>query len=158
MTIYLDMDGVLADFDAGARNVLGTDNSYKWEFIHGSKAFWTKLDAHRDFFGSLPKMQDADHLFAAVSHLAPKVLTALPKKDAPKVENAKRNWIARYYGRQVEVITCLTEDKPGYCKPGDILVDDRAVNRDAWNAKGGIFLLHSSAAGTIAALRALSVI
>lgn len=157
-TLYVDLDGVFADFDTGARKVLNTDNSYKWEFVHGAKAFWQKLDAHPDFFGSLPLMPGAGDMWEAIEHLNPVVLTALPKKDADKVDRSKRKWVSSKLHYKTKVITCETTDKPKYCQPGDILVDDRAINRDAWIAAGGTFLLHTSPTGTLNALQALGII
>src|SRR5690606_19023657 len=110
--IYLDMDGVLADFDAAARKALGTDNSYKWEWIHGTKAFWATLYANPNFFADLPPMPDALRLFERVEHLRPIVLTALPKTGAVEVDRQKREWVARYLGADVQVITCQTHEKP----------------------------------------------
>lgn len=158
MTIFLDMDGVLADFDAGACEALGTDNSYKWEWIHGAKAFWAKLNENPNFFGDLPPMPDALHLFGAVRHLNPVVLTALPKADADDVDEQKRSWIARYFGDGIQVITCLTSEKPDFCAPGDILVDDRSVNKLKWEERGGRYITHTSAKSTIQELREWGVI
>lgn len=156
--IYLDMDGVLADFDAAACAALGTDNSYKWEWIHGTKAFWDTLYANDNFFGDLPPMPDALRLFERVEHLRPIVLTALPKTGAVEVDRQKREWVARYLGGDVAVITCQTHEKPDYCLRGDVLVDDRSVNRDKWQGRGGHFVLHTSAAESLGVLESLGVI
>lgn len=153
-TIYLDMDGVLADFDAGARIILETDNTYRWEFIHGQVAFWSKLNSHANFFGALPMMPDAHKLVEAVERggFTPVVLTALPRKNAFDVKTQKERWIEKHFG--LKVITCMTDDKPDFCEPQDVLVDDRAINRDGWEKKGGTFVLHTSAERSIFALKA----
>lgn len=154
--IYLDMDGVLADFDAGARTILDTDNTYKWEFVHGANEFWRRLNAYSNFFGALPLMPGARDLVQAIvtAGRAPVILTALPKKDDVDVASQKKQWIARHFG-PFEVITCMTDEKPRYCDRGDVLVDDRAVNRHAWEAKGGTFILHTSAEISIMKLSGL---
>ena len=158
MTIFLDMDGVLADFDAGANAALGTDNSYKWEWIYGTEAFWSKLFANPNFFGDLPPMPDAMLLFGNVRHKNPMVLTALPKSGASEVDRQKRDWVAKYLGSEIEVITCLTSEKPNYCRPSDILVDDRVVNRPEWEARGGRYVHHVSAADSVAQLQKMGAI
>jgi len=158
MQLFLDMDGVLADFDAGACAALETTNSYKWEWIHGSEAFWGRLNANPNFFADLPPMADALHLFGNVRHLNPMILTALPKKDATDVAGQKRSWIAKYLGDNVPVITCLTSEKPDYCVPGDILIDDRSVNQSAWTESGGRFVLHTDAKSSLERLRWWGVI
>ncbi|MER9252475.1 hypothetical protein NKI59_11780 [Mesorhizobium sp. M0598] len=157
-TIYLDLDGVLADFDQRAGRILGTDNIYKWEFIHGAKAFWDKLNQHKKFFEYMEPKEDAYVLWDAVASTKPVILTALPKKDATDVDEQKRLWCAKHLDPDVKVITCETSDKPLYCKPGDILVDDRAVNRAAWLKAGGTYILHTEAKLTVAVLRALGAI
>lgn len=156
--LYLDMDGVLADFDAAACKALGTDNSYKWEWIHGSAAFWATLNTNPNFFGDLPPMDDALILFERVERLRPVILTALPKTGASEVDRQKRDWVAKYLGDDVPVITCLTHEKPDYCLRGDVLVDDRSVNRAKWQGRGGHFVLHTSAADSIHAMQDLGVI
>ena len=63
--LFLDADGVLADFDRGARRLLGMRPK---EFIakHGRGAFWKRLATAPNFYGSLPEMPDAHLLFDAV--------------------------------------------------------------------------------------------
>lgn len=157
-TLYLNLDGVLADFDRSAGQILKTDNIYKFEFVHGPDEFWRRINAVPRFFQQLQQMPDAGVLWASVRHLSPHILTALPKTDPDRVDRQKRAWVSVNFGSGVQVTTCPTKDKPRYCSPGDILVDDRAVNREAWKAQGGTFLLHTSARDTVAALKALGVI
>ncbi|MGY3589333.1 5' nucleotidase, NT5C type [Bradyrhizobium sp. USDA 4350] len=159
MKIYVDLDGVLADFDKAAEVILGTDNIYKYEFVWGADKFWEKLNAKPYFFRDLPKKHDADRLWDAISHLKPVILTALPRENGERVAEQKNQWVRNFVkGRPQDVITCATKDKPNYCKPGDILIDDRAVNRDAWIGQGGMYLIHTDAGRTVAALKALGII
>lgn len=157
MTIYVDLDGVLADFDKSAEAQLNTDNIYKYEFIWGPEKFWTEMNKDEEFFRWLDKKEDARHLWDSIAHLDPIILTALPKTGAERVDRQKRAWVGENFPG-TEVITCPTKDKPKHCKPGDILIDDRAVNRDAWIKAGGTYLIHTTAARTIAALQALGII
>jgi hypothetical protein len=157
LKLYVDLDGVLADFDTPAEEILGTDNIYKYEFIWGPEKFWAKINEHPNFFRDLPTKADAYDLWDSISHLDPSILTALPKTNPDRVDLQKREFVSGNFG-DATVITCETEDKPDYCEPGDILIDDRAVNRDAWMKKGGIYLVHTTAARTVAALQALGVI
>ncbi|MGH0299320.1 5' nucleotidase, NT5C type [Sinorhizobium meliloti] len=158
MTIYLDLDGVLADFDKRACEVLNGECHYRYDFIHGGDALWASLNAVPDFFRSFDPMPDAHVLWDAVKHLDPVILTALPKTNAGVVDDQKRRWVAAHFGIHVRVITCETKDKPLHCKPGDILIDDRSVNLNRWNKKGGTFILHSRATFTVAKLKQLGVI
>jgi hypothetical protein len=155
--IYVDLDGVLADFDSSAEALLGTDNIYKFEFVWGPEKFWEILNEDDTFFRWLDKKDDADELWSAISHLDPTILTALPRTRFYLVASQKLDWVADNYPG-TPVITCPTKDKPNYCEPGDIMIDDRAVNRDAWIAKGGIYIVHTTAARTIGTLQALGII
>ncbi|KAG5183315.1 hypothetical protein JKP88DRAFT_181932 [Tribonema minus] len=156
--LWLDMDGVLADFDSAASKALRTDNSYKWEWLHGSKAFWDTLNQNPNFFGDLPPMVDCLVLFDKVEHLRPIILTALPKVGAEEVDAQKRAWVAKYLGEDVRVVTCQTHEKPDYCGLGDVLVDDRSVNKARWEAEGGRYVIHTSANDSIRQLREMGVI
>ena len=155
----MDLDGVIFDFDKAAEKILGTDNIYRYEFIWGSDVFWKKLNTHPDFFAKLELMSDARHLWAKIEHLKPVILTALPRENRERVDTHKRAGVRKHLGLEGDrVITCATTDKPKFCKPGDILIDDRAVNRDAWIAAGGTYIIHTSAMNTITTLKALGVI
>jgi hypothetical protein len=54
----------------------------------------------------------------------------------------KRRWCARELGPDVHVITCSSKDKSNFCLANAILIDDRTDNLNAWNSKGGKFLLY----------------
>ena len=67
----------------------------------------------------------------------------------------KKRWVARMLGAHVPIITCISRDKPRWSGPGHVLVDDRASAREGWERKGGTFVHHTAAEGSIAALRRL---
>jgi hypothetical protein len=75
--LFLDADGVLADFDEGALRLLGM-TLREYERKHGRGAFWKRLAQAKNFYGTLPEMPDARVLFDAVKHLDPTILTGLP--------------------------------------------------------------------------------
>lgn len=156
--LYLDLDGVLADFDALAEAILDTDNIYKFEFVYGPEEFWRRLNEWPTFFEDLNMKHDAHLLWSSVRHLDPIILTALPRTNGERVEKQKRAWVARHLGENVRVITCPTKDKPNYCRPGDVLVDDRAVNREAWMRRGGGFVVHTHTYGTLRELRLIGIL
>ena len=148
-TIYLDCDGVLADFDRGAERVFGmSPRDYERRF--GLGRFWAALAAAPDFFGTLDLMPDALDLFEAVRAHDPVILTGLPRGQW--AEPQKRAWAARHFPG-VKVITTSAALKREHCRPGDALVDDRDRYRGLWEGAGGVFIHHSNAAASIAALR-----
>ena len=146
--LYLDCDGVLADFDAGAIAVLGMPPR-KFEDRYGTRLFWKKLAAAPDFYGSLPLMRDATELFEAVRHLDPVILTGLPLGGW--AADQKVRWAAKHFPG-TRIITTMARDKRDHAREGDVLVDDMLKHRHLWEGVGGVFVHHKSAAATIEAL------
>ena len=139
--LFLDADGVLADFDEGARRLLGMAPA-AFEAKHGKREFWRRIAGAKNFYGSLPEMADARTLFDAVRPLEPTILTGLPIGNwaAPQ----KVQWAAEHFPG-VPIITCMARDKHKHMKPGDVLVDDRENHRAAYEAAGVVFVHHKSA-------------
>jgi 5' nucleotidase, deoxy (Pyrimidine), cytosolic type C protein (NT5C) len=139
--LFLDADGVLADFDEGARRMLGMDPA-ELEKKYGRREFWRRLAGTKNFYGKLPEMPDARLLFDAVKHLEPTILTGLPLGTwaAPQ----KIEWAAEHFPG-VPIITCMARDKHKHMNPGDVLVDDRENHRAAYEAAGVLFVHHTSA-------------
>jgi len=139
--LFLDLDGVLADFDRGVQDLLGMPTA-QFERKYGIKEFWRRLAKAPDFYARLPLMSDARELFDAVEHLTPTILTGLPlgKWAAPQ----KVAWCEDHFPR-VPVITCMARDKHRFMDPGDVLVDDRERHRAAYETHGVVFVHHKSA-------------
>ncbi len=147
--LYLDCDGVLADFDKGATAILGAPPS-RFEERHGIGRFWKMLASAPDFYFSLPLMPDAMQLFDAVKHLDPIILTGLPRGNW--AADQKIRWAAKHFPG-VRMITCMARDKRDHAKEGDVLVDDNSKYRHLWEQAGGIFVHHKNAAQSIEELR-----
>ncbi|HYD26764.1 hypothetical protein [Brevundimonas sp.] len=149
--IYLDCDGVLADFEGGAAAVLGMPPR-RFEQRFGLQAFWARIASTPDFFDTLDLLPDAMDLYEAVRHRDPVILTGLPR--GAWAEPQKRRWAARHFPG-VQVITTSSALKREHCHPGDALVDDTVKFRHLWEKEGGVFIPHKTAAGSIAELRRL---
>jgi hypothetical protein len=91
------------------------------------------------------------------SHLEPTILTALPRENGERVDEQKRAWVKATY-RPDPGHHLSTKDKPKFCEPGDVLIDDRAVNRDAWIEKGGLYIIHTNTVDTLTTMRTLGII
>ena len=139
--LFLDCDGVLADFGEGSRRLLGM-TAREYARKHGRSAFWRRLAQAKNFYGTLPEMADAGVLFEAVKHLKPTILTGLPlgKWAAPQ----KVEWAAAHFPG-VPIITCMARDKHKHMKAGDVLVDDLQNHRAAYEAAGVVFVHHRNA-------------
>ncbi|WP_294394895.1 hypothetical protein [uncultured Sphingomonas sp.] len=152
MQLYLDCDGVLADFERAAFDLLGA-SPHDYQQRRGAGAFWRELARHPDFYGSLPLMPDAMELFAGVRHLHPVILTGLPRGAwaAPQ----KVRWAAEHFPG-TRIITCMAVDKRRHAQAGDILVDDTLRYQHLWEEAGGTFVHHRTAAETLAELRRIA--
>ena len=153
MQLYLDCDGVLADFARGATELLGMPPRV-FEKRRGLPAFGREIACHADFYGTLPLMPDAMILFEAVRQLDPIILTGLPrgKWAAPQ----KVRWAAEHFPG-TRILTVMAVDKRNHYRSGDILVDDQLKNAHLWQDAGGTFVHHRSAEQTLAELSALGV-
>lgn len=147
--LYLDCDGVLADFERGATAALGLPTR-AYEKKHGLGRFWKKLAQTPDFYFGLPLLPGAERLFGAVRHLNPIILTGLPMGNW--AADQKMRWAAKYFPG-VRMITCMARDKRDHAREGDVLVDDNSKYRHLWEHAGGIFIHHKDVATTIEALR-----
>jgi hypothetical protein len=147
--LYLDCDGVLADFDTGATAILGMPPR-AFEKRHGLGRFWQKLATAPDFYFGLPLLPDAMRLFDAVKHLNPIILTGLPRGNW--AADQKVRWAAQHFPG-TRIITTMARDKRDHAKEGDVLVDDLLKHRERWEEVGGIFVHHRSADETLDELK-----
>lgn len=150
--LFFDCDGVLADFDGYATEVLGLPPR-EFEARHGRKEFWRRIAAHSDYFYRLPLLPGARELWEAVAHLDPVILTGVPIGNwaAPQ----KTRWAAEHFPR-ARMITTMARAKRDHIEaPGDVLVDDLLKYRHLWEEAGGIFVHHRSAGETLRELAAL---
>jgi 5'(3')-deoxyribonucleotidase len=154
--LYLDMDGVLADFETGITRIGHADRG-----IDDDEG-WAAMAATPNFFLDLPLVPDARKLFNyCYENFDVHILTALPKphRNMPTAEAEKRKWM-RIHFRDVPVITCYREEKKKYAIADDgwhpnILVDDSPSNVGEFIREGGIGILHTNADDTIAVLKEL---
>lgn len=151
--LFLDCDGVLADFDRGVRDLFGMSVA-EAQAQFGRGGFWRKIAQHGDFYNALEPLPDAPRFVSALLHLNPIVLTGLPL--GKWAEPQKRRWIERHFPG-LHVITCLARDKHHHGAPGDLLVDDTIANGEAWTRMGGLFINHQSATQSLSKLRGIGL-
>jgi 5'-nucleotidase len=130
--LFLDSDGVFADFDQHIFNLFGC---YPREMDDAD--MWAKANANPEFWSDMPLKPGALELWEAVIHTKPTVLTGCPKSDYDRAVTHKLAWWERHFGH-TQVITCLSRDKALHMKnPGDWLVDDMVKNCKRWEKAGG---------------------
>lgn len=151
--IYFDMDGVLADFDRGVREILGlkpvrqedqTDEETDLLFNEMKEAdhFYYRLKAVK---GSLELFNE---IFRQFGRDRVEILTGVPnpKREIVQAEADKIRWVRDYLPEGVVVNTPLRKNKINYCHgPEDILIDDFTRNIKDWKKAGGTAILFQSA-------------
>lgn len=157
-TLYLDMDGVVADFDEYAARTLGVPPS---QGIYPNEV-WYKLATNSRLYRDLIKTPYADKLVFQCSVIAKqqgyelKFLTAVPKgNDVPWAFYDKVIWAQKYFPGIPVMFGPFSKDKYIHCRPGDILIDDRTSNIEEWRVAGGLGILHKDFNDTLAQLSKL---
>ena len=146
--LFLDCDGVLADFEGGAAALLGMrPAAFQQRF--GNSELWRRIAKAPDFYGTLPLIPDAMQLFDAVKPLKPTILTGLPHGSWAAPQKVK--WAAEHFPG-VPIVTCMARDKHKHMTRGDVLVDDREKHRGTYEAAGMVFVHHHSAADSLSQL------
>ena len=84
------------------------------------------------------------------------ILTAAGAVNRQLVVWDKNEWIKEYVDPFV-VVTCTHSgsQKRIFSKKGNVLIDDRQDNIDAWESEGGVGILHKNARDTINELKKL---
>lgn len=151
--IYVDMDGVVADFDTHYVNTIGP---LPPRSAASRDVDWARI-AHGNWWAGIPLMHDAMMLWEYVARHKPTFLTGVPSTGRRQAESNKKDWIARKFGPHVPVITTSSSRKCEFCKPGDILIDDWEKYRHKWIDAGGTWITHKSAADTIKILKKVGI-
>lgn len=155
--VYLDMDGVLCDFDKlfvklyGEEALVTRDTkqfSASWsDWVENQKGF-TKLEW---FPGALDLLKFLDSLPVEVEILS----SCTGSIQASQVEEQKNLWldnqklfIKRNFVRGRRL-------KANYARPDTILIDDTPDVIESFNAAGGTAILHTDAKETIETLKFL---
>jgi hypothetical protein len=150
-TVYLDLDGVMANFDKAWYEDYGLTEE-DWEYRQEEVAKMAPF-----FFLELEEMPGAVKLwkYLVKSEATVKVLTARPKRiwTDGEADEQKKIWFAKRFSPLTEVIVCYGEEKQKYAAPMAILIDDRVRNVAQFSFAGGIGILHRDAKHTIQYLK-----
>ncbi len=150
--IYSDMDGVLADFENGYKKLTGVD--LKGEFVKGDD-FWDPIKvAGVGFWAGLKWMSDGQKLWNYIKPYKPDLLSAPSREDSSRI--GKHVWVKQKLPG-TKLILRYAKQKQELATPESILIDDRQINIDQWEAAGGIGILHTSADDTISQLKKLGL-
>ena len=162
LDILCDMDGVLVDFDSMAVKVAGFRPSDDPTEKKARQVFWAKINAHvtagNKFFELMDPMPDAQVLWDYIKHHNTRICTAAGSVHPVIAAKEKRIHVEKHYGTKYAheaIVVRDSADKALQVVPGRILIDDRMKSIQPWRDAGGIGILHTSAADTIAQLEEL---
>lgn len=152
--IYLDMDGVIADFNKRFKERFKIEpkdaQTYK-EF----DSFFIKFIAEQDF-ATLDLMPEAMELIEFLRSLSipTEILssTSSEKKDGD-IRPQKLEWLKKHNIEFTPILVPGKRFKKDYSNANSLLIDDTPANIDQWRREGGIGILHTDAQTTIGILK-----
>ena len=150
--IYLDMDGVIADFFGGVEKMYGVKHWKELTSVKtGGELKQEVIDriTGSDFFSTLPKFPSADGLIQLIKSATGGKFSILTSPLIGDHENSaaqKKVWISKNIEKPDEVIVSGRKEKWAKQKAGtpNILIDDRPVNIERWKSKGGFGILYQA--------------
>lgn len=164
--IYLDMDGVLADFEKGVEELCGmkalSQNGKR--DLRQDDLMWSAIRETDHFYNRLDLMPGAKELFDLIrSRYGDRceILTGIPREERGIVTAGqdKRAWTRRMLSDQVKVNTVTRKEKVLFCSgAGSVLIDDREKSIREWRNLGGTGILHVSAEQTLRELREMGLL
>lgn len=156
--VYVDMDGVLANFYAGVTAATGhaEPRELALQDIEDAMASF----AGTDFFYTLPKYEQADQLIALVNKMSGGdwyILSSPLKYDREGSAKHKAAWVKKYLNIQPKGMH-FTGDKAQFATQPDgtpnILIDDYPKYLEKWTNAGGIGVKYKGHVGNIEDVKA----
>jgi len=152
--IYLDMDGVIADFNKRYKELYKIEPKDADTYKTFDK-FFTMFIAERQF-AKLDLMPDAMELINYLRSLPipTEILssTSSEKRDA-EIREQKIDWLNKH---NIEFPVNLVPGKRfkrDFSNENSLLIDDTPQNIDQWRSEGGVGILHTNTITTIGILK-----
>lgn len=161
--IYIDLDGVLADFHSQFTTLSGlTPEKYKNKY--GLSKFWDFIDEENKvkFWVDIPLMDDAKKLINYVKEYDYEILSAPSMK--PQSRLGKILWLKKHTPnlfKSIPKINFKYSKEKHLIKPKlskfDILIDDREEVINNWNIAGGKGIHYQSLNDVIINLKIIGI-
>ena len=163
--IYFDMDGVLADFDRGIKElgkIAKVDQSKATSAT--DDALWDAVRSVVNFYDKLEPVSGSVEMFKKLYSIYGdkcEILSAVPKphRNIPSAREDKIKWVRRVLSDQVVINLVYRAEKQDFVKgKGCILIDDYQINIDEWNEAGGTGILFESVDKVLEKLKELEAV
>jgi 5'(3')-deoxyribonucleotidase len=145
--VYLDMDGVLADFFGEWSRISNVDH---YKDINDVEAKLQLVRDHPTFWIDLPLLPHAKALIkSVVEQYGEYRICSKPLEGDTRSKPGKMEWIKKHLSDMPPAEVVLTADKAKFAThegAPNILVDDFGVNINSWRAAGGIGIKYEDSA------------
>ena len=163
--IFFDMDGVLADFDRGIRELCGIPSlNQEAADKAADERMWAAVRDTDHFYDRLELMPGAEKMFRLLYKkygACCEILTAIPKAERgiTSAGEDKIRWMRRMLSEDVKINIVQRREKLKSCDGSEtVLVDDREDTIRDWVKKGGTGILHVSAEETLKKMEELGLL
>lgn len=156
LTVFCDIDGVVADFVGGACKAHGRPNPFThpgtsrtstgvFELIDiwgiTKEQFWKPIDAlGAGFWKRLERTEEASEIFTLAKSLGSNLAFLTAPSDDPGCVPGKRSWVEKNYPG-TPVIFASAKAKQLLAHPGALLIDDKDSNCEEFYKAGGNVIL-----------------
>jgi ribosomal protein L37AE/L43A len=163
LRVFVDMDGVLTDFDNHYLALTGS-NMAAMEKAHGDDAAWAPImERGARWWADMPLLPEALPLWRGLQPYVPTILSSPGTHQVPEVTAGKVHWL-RAHGIATDPPVkaaawkpgdrvVIDKDKPAVLRDiphnerqGCVLIDDTASNLVKWRAAGGTGVLYTGSA------------
>ena len=158
--VYVDMDGVLANFHGYFKHLFG------WDLPKGDsdkkpeldKQMWDSINKYgkAKFFEELPWIDGSKAMWSFITDnfVNVKICSALGKTDLEDglTKKGKLVWLKHHLPdlKDADIILVVNKhQKKRYSRPGDIIIDDTPLVIEEWDSKGGHGILFKSAGDVV---------
>ena len=149
--IYVDMDGVLTDWEKQFKRYNDGVPVETYEAEHGSvKRYEFVKKNSPEFYSTMDWISDGKVLYNFIKDLPIEILTHSTDEESSA---GKLTWLKNNNITATSNLVRRRKDKANYAKSDTILIDDKPVTIDEFNKAGGIGILHTDAISTINKLK-----
>ncbi len=156
------MDGVLADFDRGVKEICHMEPvKYGQRNDAEVMELWERVKKAKNYYYQLKPMEGAVEMFQQLRQRFGdrcEILSAIPAEyfGIVSAKEDKIRWVRDYLDKEVVINIVYRSEKADFAKGKDyILVDDYEKNIREWEEAGGSGILYQNASQALADLEGI---